>query len=98
MMTNFLFFSMSLGFDKVSVLSLQLGFGGGLDFAKQDSKIFMLDSNTTLCRAQYYAKDGLSGSGVVTEVRGGEVKVIGVHYMFQRMIRQSQVSQLREQE
>lgn len=68
--------------EKISVVSLQNGMGGALDFAAQRSSIFMFDSKTTLCRAQYYAADGLSGSGVITEVEGdGNVRVIGVHVL-----------------
>ena len=68
--------------EKISVLSLQNGMGGVLDFASQPSSIYMIDSNTALCRAQYYAEDGLSGSAVVTEVeKDGNVKVIGVHVL-----------------
>lgn len=68
--------------EKISVLSLQNGMGGVLDFASQEASIFMIDSNTSLCRAQYYAEDGLSGSAVVTEVeKDGHVKVIGVHVL-----------------
>ena len=82
--------------EKVTVLSLQSGMGGADDFATQPATIYMFDTNTTLCRAQYYAEVGLSGSGVITEIEAdGKVKVIGVH-TFYRMIRQSQVSQLRE--
>ncbi len=66
--------------ENISVLSLQNGMGGVLDFSCQSSSIFMFDSDTTLCRAQYYAADGLSGSAVITEVESdGKVKVVGVH-------------------
>jgi len=68
--------------EKVTVLSLQRGMGGADDFATQPATIYMFDTNTTLCRAQYYAADGLSGSGVITEVEGdGNVRVIGVHVL-----------------
>jgi hypothetical protein len=68
--------------EKVTVLSLQSGMGGADDFATQPATIYMFDTNTTLCRAQYYAEDGLSGSGVITEIEAdGKVKVIGVHVL-----------------
>jgi hypothetical protein len=66
--------------EEIAVVSLQTGLSGGLDFAFQRTRVYMLDSNTALCRAQYYAMDGLSGAGAITGVqRNGEVVVIGVH-------------------
>ena len=66
--------------EEVSVLSLQPGLAGGMGFSSQSSKIFMFDPTTALCRAQYFASDGLSGSGVITGVQpNGSVLVVGVH-------------------
>ena len=66
--------------ERVSVLSLQRGLLGSLGFSSQATTIFMFDPDTTLCRAQYYAMDGLSGSGVITESQSdGLVRVVGVH-------------------
>ena len=64
----------------ISVLSLVVGLGGQLDFASQNSTIYMIDSDTCLCRAQYYAEDGSSGSAIVAHVLpGSTVGVVGVH-------------------
>jgi hypothetical protein len=65
----------------VSVVSLQPGLSGGFGFASQPTTIFMFDPETTLCRAQYYAMDGLSGAGIITAPNSadGSVVVVGVH-------------------
>ena len=69
-----------INLEPIVVLSLQEGLAGGLDFASQPSTIFMFDSKTTLCRAQYYAMNGLSGCGIVTGGQpDGSMSVIGVH-------------------
>ena len=50
----------------------------------------MIDTNTTLCRAQYYAEDGLAGSGVITEIEAdGKVKLsshIWPHVLFESFV------------
>ena len=67
--------------ERVSVVSLQPGLAGGFGFASQPTTIFMFDPHTALCRAQYYAMDGLSGSGIITAPNpaDGCVYVVGVH-------------------
>jgi len=65
--------------EKIMVVSMIPNLLGVLKFASQDSKVFMIE-DTTLCRAQYYAIDGFSGCGAITEVQpNGEVLVVGVH-------------------
>ena len=67
--------------ERVSVVSLQPGLAGGFGFASQPTRIYMVDHDTALCRAQYYAMDGLSGSGIITAPNpaDGRVYVVGVH-------------------
>lgn len=65
--------------EKIGVLSLMPNLKNKLKFAYQETKIFLIE-DTTLCRSQYYAMDGLSGCGAITEVQpDGEVMVVGVH-------------------
>ena len=66
--------------EKISVVSLQPDSKGVLSFANEATQVFMVESSTTLCRASYYAIDGLSGCAAITKVQpNGEVMVIGVH-------------------
>ena len=50
------------------------------DFDAQSTKIFGVESASTLCRAQYYTTDGMSGCPVVSEILDdGSCRLIGVH-------------------
>jgi hypothetical protein len=50
------------------------------DFDAQSMQIFGVGSASTLCRAQYYTTDGMSGCPVVSEIqRDGSCRLIGVH-------------------
>ena len=66
--------------DSVNAVSLLLGSGGNYDYACQGTEVFMIDSGTALCRAKYYAEDGMSGSAIVTQLNSdGNVLIVGVH-------------------
>jgi len=50
------------------------------DFDAQSTKIFGVESASTLCRAQYYTTDGMSGCPVISEILDdGSCRLIGVH-------------------
>ena len=50
------------------------------DFDAQSTQIFAVESASTLCRAQYYTTDGMSGCPVVSEILDdGSCRLIGVH-------------------
>jgi hypothetical protein len=69
--------------EDIRVLSLQHGVAGGLGLSVQGTSIYMFDSGTTLCRAQYFADFGLSGCGVILKYQSdGSALVVGVHAAF----------------
>ena len=50
------------------------------DFDAQSTQIFGVESATTLCRAQYYTTDGMSGCPVLSDILpDGSRRLIGVH-------------------
>ena len=66
--------------DDIFVLSMKSQLNGDYNCTFQKTSIFGFESRTKLFTALYYAEDGFSGSGAVTEVMpNGEVLVVGVH-------------------
>ena len=66
--------------ESISILSIVSSLVGRPSFSAQKASVFCLDTGTSLCRAQYYAKDGLSGCGAIAEIQpNGELMVLGVH-------------------
>lgn len=66
---------------EICAVSFIPGLDGNSIFSAQRSSIFAYHSDNVIALAQYYAMDGISGSGILTTFpnSGGSIKLLGVH-------------------